>query len=109
MYPNHFVSVGTVAVSNVSLGKYAGRALGSVSVEGKDLVEALSIGRTSVIVITVALVEYAEVQLMLNKIIEGVFKTAVEGLTVKCDGQHFGLVVIVMFESGHVRCSVWWG
>jgi len=46
---------------------------------------------------------------MLNEIVERVLKTAREDLTVKCDGQHFGLVVIVVFESGHVRCSVWWG
>lgn len=40
-FTRQFVSGGLVVVTNVSLGKYAGRALGSVSVEGKDLVEAL--------------------------------------------------------------------
>lgn len=40
-FTRQFVSGSLVAVSNVSLGKYAGRALGSVSVEGKDLVAAL--------------------------------------------------------------------
>ena len=35
------MSVGTVTMSDVSLGKYAERVLGSVSVGGKDLVEAL--------------------------------------------------------------------
>lgn len=40
-FTRQFVSSGTVTVSDVSLGKYAGRVLGSVSVSGKDLVEAL--------------------------------------------------------------------
>lgn len=40
-FTRQFVSEGTVTVSDVKLGKYAGRVLGSVSVEGKDLVEAL--------------------------------------------------------------------
>jgi endonuclease YncB( thermonuclease family) len=40
-FTHQFVSGGVVTVSNVKLGKYAGRALGSVSVEGKNLVEAL--------------------------------------------------------------------
>lgn len=40
-FTRQFVSGGLVVVTNVELGKYAGRALGSVSVEGKDLVEAL--------------------------------------------------------------------
>ena len=40
-FTRQFVSGGLVVVTSVSLGKYAGRALGSVSVEGKDLVEAL--------------------------------------------------------------------
>ncbi len=35
------MSDGVVTVSDVELGKYAGRVLGSVSVDGKDLVEAL--------------------------------------------------------------------
>jgi micrococcal nuclease len=35
------VSGGVVTVSDVKLGKYADRVLGSVSVGGKDLVEAL--------------------------------------------------------------------
>lgn len=36
-----FVSGGTVTLSDVSLGKYAGRALGKISVDGDDLGEAL--------------------------------------------------------------------
>ena len=40
-FTRQFVSSGTVIVSNVKLGKYAGRALGSVEVGSKDLAEAL--------------------------------------------------------------------
>ena len=40
-FTRQVVSDGILTVSDVSLGKYAGRALGSVSVAGKDLVEAL--------------------------------------------------------------------
>lgn len=40
-FTRQFVSKGAVIVSDVKLGKYAGRALGSVTVDGKDLVEAL--------------------------------------------------------------------
>lgn len=40
-FTREFVRAGKVVVSDVSLGKYAGRALGSVAVDGKDLVKAL--------------------------------------------------------------------
>ena len=40
-YTRQFVSGGTVTVSDVNLGKYSGRVLGSVSVDGKDLVTSL--------------------------------------------------------------------
>ena len=40
-FTRQFVSGGKVTVSDVKLGKYAGRALGSVAVGGKDLVQAL--------------------------------------------------------------------
>ena len=40
-FTRQFVKSGVVTVSGVKLGKYAGRALGSVTVGGKDLVKAL--------------------------------------------------------------------
>ncbi len=40
-FTRRFVAGGTVTVSEVKLGKYAGGALGRVSVDGRDLAEAL--------------------------------------------------------------------